>query len=43
MTDHTKSQAANIDDDFNHNITKKIDNVSDGPTETDALADEVAM
>lgn len=42
MTDHTKSQAANIDDDFNHNIKKNIDNVSDGPTETDALADEVA-
>ena len=42
MTDHTKSQAANIDDDLNHNITKNIENVSDGPTETDALADVVA-
>jgi hypothetical protein len=42
MTDHTKSQAANIDDGFNHNITKNIDNGSEGPAETDALADEVA-
>lgn len=42
MTDHTKSQATNIDDDFNHNITKNIGNVSDGLTETDALADEAA-
>ena len=42
MTDNSKSQAANIDDNDNHDIKIHMDSVFGGRTETEALADDLA-